>query len=286
MTPQDPLRSWQVPKHYITSVQRLSRTSTFMELNSIQLAAGKTFDESHGWILSRAVYSSIIVIGTQIESLTSHIFSFILLYNECEWCSFCTEGPLRYGEQGEPTFSMVAPFWLLLWIKVKDNNHELIRVSRRIEHVVLSIEESRDCNIIRSDEYNDALTTIFEYVSQSRAWGTFVEWFLDSLIICTQRVAQRLLKRNLGDRTWNASEISSELRRLNDDVQTYLSVHTVSHVHCTFRCRLTWNWSFGCLTSYSCRKSHCQNCAGRWITLQFQQQTAKCTWQSCGRAYD
>jgi len=30
---------------------------------------------------------------------------------------------------------------------------------------VLSIEESRDCNIIRSDEFNDALSTIFEYVA-------------------------------------------------------------------------------------------------------------------------
>ena len=56
----------------------------------------------------------------------------------------------------------------------------------------------------------------------------------------TQRVAERLLKRNLGDRTWNASEISSELRRLNDDVQNYLSVHTVSHVSTTFRWCLIW----------------------------------------------
>ena len=48
---------------------------------------------------------------------------------------------------------------------MKDNNHELVRVSRRIEHVVLSIEESRDCDVIRSEEYNDALTTIFEYVA-------------------------------------------------------------------------------------------------------------------------
>ena len=51
---------------------------------------------------------------------------------------------------------------------------------------------------------------------------------LDSFITRAQKLAQRLLKRNLGDRTWNAVEISSELRRLNDDVQSYLSVHTVS----------------------------------------------------------
>jgi len=48
-----------------------------------------------------------------------------------------------------------------------------------------------------------------------------------SLIERTQRIAQRLLKRSLGDRTWNASEITAEIRRLNDDLQNYLSVHTV-----------------------------------------------------------
>ncbi|TFK29554.1 hypothetical protein FA15DRAFT_752670 [Coprinopsis marcescibilis] len=36
-----------------------------------------------------------------------------------------------------------------------------------------------------------------------------------------------MLKRSLGDRTWNAGEISSELRRLNEDVQTFLSLHTI-----------------------------------------------------------
>ena len=54
--------------------------------------------------------------------------------------------------------------------------------------------------------------------------------FVDSFITRTQRLAQRLLKRNLGDRTWNSGEISSELTRLNDDVQNYLSVHTVSNI--------------------------------------------------------
>lgn len=93
--------------------------------------------------------------------------------------------------------------------KVKDNNDELIRFSRRIQHVVLAIEESRCRNIIRSDEYNDALTTISDFISRA------------------QSGAQKLLKRNLGDRTWNTSEISTELRRLNDDVQFYLSVHTL-----------------------------------------------------------
>ena len=55
---------------------------------------------------------------------------------------------------------------------------------------------------------------------------------LDSFITRTLRLAQRLLKRDLGDCTWNAGEISSDLRRLNDDVQNYLSVHhdTVSNI--------------------------------------------------------
>ena len=57
----------------------------------------------------------------------------------------------------------------------------------------------------------------------------FDDFLGTSFITRTQRLAQRLLKRNLADRTWNTGEISSELRRLNDDVQNYLSVHTVSN---------------------------------------------------------
>ena len=53
---------------------------------------------------------------------------------------------------------------------------------------------------------------------------------LNSFITRTQRLAQRLLKRNLADRTWNSGEISSELKRLNDDVQNYLNVHMVSDI--------------------------------------------------------
>lgn len=97
--------------------------------------------------------------------------------------------------------------------KVKDNKDELIRLSKRIEHIVNTIEESKERDVIRPDEYNDALTSI------------------SNLITRTQKVAQRLLKRNLGDRTWNVSEIVMELRRLNEDVHSYLSVHTVSNIH-------------------------------------------------------
>lgn len=48
------------------------------------------------------------------------------------------------------------------------------------------------------------------------------------MITRTERVTRRMLKRSLGDRTWNAREIASDLRRLNEDAQTFLSVHTVS----------------------------------------------------------
>ena len=115
--------------------------------------------------------------------------------------------------------------------KVKDNKDELLRLSRRIEHIVITIDDSRNRDIIRSDEYNDALTAVFEYGWFPILQKYFIESFLDSFITRAQRVAQRLLKRNLGDRTWHAGEISSELRRLNDDVQNYLSVHTVRTSH-------------------------------------------------------
>ena len=51
--------------------------------------------------------------------------------------------------------------------RVKDNKDELLRLSRRIEHVVVTLDESRSRDIIRSDEYNDALSAIFEYGSRS-----------------------------------------------------------------------------------------------------------------------
>lgn len=47
------------------------------------------------------------------------------------------------------------------------------------------------------------------------------------LITRAERLTRRMLKRSLGDRTWNAGEIANDLRRLNEDAQTFLSVHTV-----------------------------------------------------------
>ena len=60
----------------------------------------------------------------------------------------------------ESSFSQVST-------KVKDNKDELLRLSRRIEHIVVTLDESRNRDIIRSDEYNDALSVIFEYGSRS-----------------------------------------------------------------------------------------------------------------------
>ena len=67
--------------------------------------------------------------------------------------------------------------------------------------------------------------------SSNSKWLNLFDDVPDSFIIRTERLAQRLLKRNLGDRTWNAGEISLDLRRLNDDVQNYLSVHTVNDLN-------------------------------------------------------
>jgi hypothetical protein len=49
--------------------------------------------------------------------------------------------------------------------QVKDNKNELMRVSRRLEHIILSVEDSRRRDVIREDEYNDALTAISESVN-------------------------------------------------------------------------------------------------------------------------
>jgi hypothetical protein len=94
----------------------------------------------------------------------------------------------------------------------------------------VTLDESRSRDIIRSDEYNDALSAIFEYSHSKMFVKHCLTTSLTASLPRTQRLAQRLLKRNLGDRTWNTGEISSELRRLNDDVQNYLSVHTVSNI--------------------------------------------------------
>ncbi|KAJ3533245.1 hypothetical protein NMY22_g7417 [Coprinellus aureogranulatus] len=73
--------------------------------------------------------------------------------------------------------------------KVKDNKDELKSLSKRLQFIVQSLEESRQRDVIRDVEYEDSLSAVFE--------------------------------------TWNAGEITSDLRRLNEDAQTFLGVHTI-----------------------------------------------------------
>ena len=51
--------------------------------------------------------------------------------------------------------------------KVKDNKNELFRLSQRIEHIVVTLNDCRSRDIIRSDEYNDALSAISKYDSRT-----------------------------------------------------------------------------------------------------------------------
>ncbi|KAJ7154501.1 hypothetical protein C8R46DRAFT_911393 [Mycena filopes] len=104
--------------------------------------------------------------------------------------------------------------------KVKENKTELKRLIGRIEHVVQALEDSKARDVIREDEYNDGLNTISDLIRRS------------------EKLGQRMLKRSLGDRTWNAGEIAAEIKSMNEDVQTYLSVHSVSLLHWLGRAQL------------------------------------------------
>jgi hypothetical protein len=65
-----------------------------------------------------------------------------------------------HSPRNRPSYS-----FRLLYAQVKDNKDELMRVSRRLEHIILSVEDSRRRDVIREDEYNDALTAISESVN-------------------------------------------------------------------------------------------------------------------------
>lgn len=45
-------------------------------------------------------------------------------------------------------------------LQVKDNRDELLRVSNRLQHVMLALEERQRRDFLRPDDYNDALTAI------------------------------------------------------------------------------------------------------------------------------
>ncbi|KAJ7215918.1 hypothetical protein GGX14DRAFT_518352 [Mycena pura] len=93
--------------------------------------------------------------------------------------------------------------------KVKENQEELRRLSNRLQHVMISVEESRQRNQLQPAEYEDALTVVAALVERSHL------------------VTQKLLKRSLGNRTWSRGDISSEIKRITADVDTYLNVHVV-----------------------------------------------------------
>ena len=63
------------------------------------------------------------------------------------------------------SFGLISSYFNYRANQVKDNKDELIRLSRRIEHIVITIEESKNRDVIRPGEYNDALTTISKSVS-------------------------------------------------------------------------------------------------------------------------
>lgn len=48
--------------------------------------------------------------------------------------------------------------------QVKENKSDLLRLSNRIRHVVSSLEDLRNRDVIRDTEYNDAMTVISECV--------------------------------------------------------------------------------------------------------------------------
>ncbi|KDQ50850.1 hypothetical protein JAAARDRAFT_544555 [Jaapia argillacea MUCL 33604] len=93
--------------------------------------------------------------------------------------------------------------------KVKDNRTNLQRLSSRLEHILVTIEETKSRDAISSDDYNDAMTVLSELVERS------------------QRATQKELKRSLGDRTWNRNEIDIEIKRIIEDVNHHLSTHSI-----------------------------------------------------------
>lgn len=110
--------------------------------------------------------------------------------------------------------------------EVKENKTELLRLCNRISHVLLSLEDVKNRDIIRDTEYNDALAVISEFVVPLKTFDDSCRHF--SVILRTERISQRLLKRSLGDRTWNRAEIAAEINRLNEDLKNYMGAHTVN----------------------------------------------------------
>jgi hypothetical protein len=58
--------------------------------------------------------------------------------------------------------SSANPFHSSTSFQVKDNQEELQRVSDRLQHILNVLEENKSRDIIRQEEYNDALVAISE----------------------------------------------------------------------------------------------------------------------------
>lgn len=88
-----------------------------------------------------------------------------------------------------------------------------------------ALEDSYRRDVIRPTDYNDALATLSEYVSRNVLGIALM--LCTSLVRRAQRAAQKLLKRSLGVRIWSRGDIAAELKRISDDLDLYLNVHTV-----------------------------------------------------------
>ena len=117
---------------------------------------------------------------------------------------------------------------LITFIKVNDNGDGLSDVSNRLEHLLLAIQDNQQHNLIRSDEYTDALTAVSSCVPRFYPIEIMVSNGSCRFVERAQRATQRQLKRSLGDFTWNRDEIAVELKRISNDLNNYLPGHTVS----------------------------------------------------------
>ncbi|KAH7927431.1 hypothetical protein BV22DRAFT_1193589 [Leucogyrophana mollusca] len=112
--------------------------------------------------------------------------------------------------------------------QVKDNKEELYLTSKRLQHILSTIEGCRKRDTVKDDEYDHAMVALLHLVRRA------------------ERITRMQLQRSLGDRTWNRNEIASEIKRLRDDIDNYLSAHTIRALNET---RLSNEQNFQLLSS-------------------------------------
>lgn len=59
--------------------------------------------------------------------------------------------------------------------QVKENQTELLHLSNRIKHAILSLEDLKRRNVIRDTVYTDAMSGIFQFVLFT-VWESLVTW--------------------------------------------------------------------------------------------------------------